>query len=198
MIQRVRAGVARIRDRVEQDLHPVRRHRARTRLSGLEPHPVLFLCKGNICRSPFAAGLLRKLREENGEGQLHRRADVASAGFIRPGRRPPAEAQRAAKDRGVDLTGHRSRLVTRDTVQEHRLLVVMEAAQAHWLRRCVGPVQAPVVILGDLDPDRITRRTILDPVDRPLPAFEACYDRIQRCVEVLHESVTARRPGAFP
>lgn len=198
MIQRIRPGLARGRNLAEQGLHPLRRRRARRTLNDLRRPSILFICKGNICRSPFAAGLLGKLQAEDEEGDPLQGAGATSAGFIRPGRRPPPEAERAAADRDVDLSGHRSRLVTRAMVEAHRLVVVMEAAQVHRLRRCVGSVRPPVVVLGDLDPGRIPRRTILDPVDQPPPVFEACYDRIQRCVEALHERVTTHRPGAFP
>ena len=42
-----------------------------------------------------------------------------------------------------------------------------------------------MVLLGDLDPEPITRRTVLDPVEQPAEVFRSCYDRIDRCVGAL-------------
>ena len=68
---------------------------------------VLFVCTGNQCRSPMAAALLRaRLR------QVGTPVTVASAGFATEGRPAPPEVLDAMGAVGLDLSGHRSRLVT--------------------------------------------------------------------------------------
>jgi protein-tyrosine-phosphatase len=69
---------------------------------------VLFVCAGNICRSPFAEGLARRLAAERGLD-----VEFASAGEIAlDGDRCTRDAVAAAREHGVDLTSHRARRLT--------------------------------------------------------------------------------------
>ena len=71
---------------------------------------VLFVCAGNICRSPFAEGLARRLAAERGLD-----VEFASAGEIAlDGDRCPPDAVAVAKEYGVDLSPHRARRLTTD------------------------------------------------------------------------------------
>ena len=187
---RVRAalhGVARATYRLpERVLHPWRRRAARRRLAAEGgPRSVLFLCYGNICRSAYAAAVAR--------ARLAPEIVVTSAGFFGPDRPSPVEAIAVAAERHVDLGGHRSRLVTSELLAGADAIVVMELRQRE--RLLVGnPGIAPrVYLLGDLDPQPIRRRDVPDPYGEPLTAFQACFDRIERCVDTL-----AALPAAAP
>ena len=69
---------------------------------------VLFVCAGNLCRSPFAEGLARRLATERGLD-----IEFESAGEIAyEGSRCPHDALAAATKHGVDLTDHRARRLT--------------------------------------------------------------------------------------
>jgi len=138
---------------------------------------VLFVCHGNICRSPYAAGVARKL--------LPAGVAVESAGFIGPDRPSPPEAIAVAGERGLDLAPHRSQLITADHLRNSDVVIVMDSRQRHRLVSLQRALSARVVLLGDLDPDAITRRTVLDPVEQPAEVFRLCYDRIDRCVRAL-------------
>jgi len=71
---------------------------------------VLFVCAGNICRSPFAEGLARRLAAERGLD-----VEFASAGEIAlDGDRCPPDAVAVAREYGVDLSSHRARRLTTD------------------------------------------------------------------------------------
>ena len=71
---------------------------------------VLFVCAGNICRSPFAERLARRLAAERGLD-----VEFASAGEIAlDGDRCPPDAVAVAKEYGVDLSSHRARRLTTD------------------------------------------------------------------------------------
>jgi len=170
----------------ERLLHPWRRRRAEL-LVARAAGPVLVLCHGNICRSPYAEAVLRRLLEAKG-------VVVESAGFIGPGRPSPAAAQRAARQRGHDLSGHRSRLLTPEAARAARLVIVMNQAQRTAFRARSGSSD-PVVILGDLDPAPIQTREVLDPVDREALYFMAVYDRIDRCCARLAELLGTARPA---
>src|SRR2546427_7830369 len=101
-------------------LHPLPRQRV---LDALRRRPrltsLLVVCHGNICRSPFAAALLRRASARNG-------VRVDSAGFLGPGRPPPPEAVAAAARHGVDLSAHRSQFGTADRVRLSNLLVALD------------------------------------------------------------------------
>lgn len=170
-------------------LHPLRRRRTERRLrEGRRPASVLFLCLGNVCRSPYAA---RAFRREMEAGPAVR---AASAGFGAWDRRPPSEAVAEAASRGIDLAGHRSRPVAYDLVDSTELFVVTAARQGRRLRHRFGVPPDAIVHLGDLDPARLGGRTIEDPWGGTREAYRRSYDRIDRCVARLAE-ILAGPPG---
>jgi protein-tyrosine phosphatase len=138
----------------------------------------LVVCHGNICRSPFAAALLRRAWSRS-------RIRVDSAGFLGPGRPPPAEAVAVGARYGLDLSAHRSQLLTAERVRAADLIVVMDVAQQRAVCNRFGRAERDVLILGDLDPRPVGTRAIRDPVNQPSEAFEDAYARIERCIEEL-------------
>lgn len=168
-------------------LHPLRRRALRAALRAREwPRSILVVCHGNICRSPFAAGLLA--RAVSPTGTL-----VASAGFVGPGRAAPAEGSIAAARRGIDLSGHRAQLLTPVLAAEAQVILVMDGRQQRMVCERFGRAPKDVMLLGDLDPLPITTRAIHDPVEQPLAAFIESYARLERCVDAF---VAALRPPA--
>jgi protein-tyrosine phosphatase len=152
------------------------------------PRSILVLCHGNVCRSPYAEVALR-LRLEAARLPI----DVASAGFIGPDRSPPPEALAAAIDRGSDMSGHVSQLVRTELLDRSDLVVVMNRGQEADILGRRPRVTRRVLVLGDLDPQSFALHEIADPWGRPRSAFDACYDRIDRCVETLVASLSGLR-----
>ena len=165
--------------------------RRREAVSSLRAHArpgqVLFICHGNLCRSPFAELVFRREMQHMQAGLF----ESVSAGFVGPNRRPPSEAFAAAGRCGIDLSGHRSRLVTFDLVHTSAIVVVMSMAQARAIGRLAGPVSPMIVVLGDLDPLPISTRTIRDPWSETAEVFDASYARIERCVRELASHLSA-------
>jgi protein-tyrosine-phosphatase len=161
--------------------HPFRRNRARRRLRGIDPRSVLFICHGNVCRSPFAAALFARVSAGWPDGP----PQVRSAGFIGPNRAPPAEALVAAQRLGINLESHRSAVFTPDEIKRADLIVVVAPQQARGIRRRFRDSADRVLVLGDLDPESSETRTIIDPWGQPLDVFDASYLRISRCVAEL-------------
>jgi protein-tyrosine phosphatase len=171
----------RIRHAPDVVLHNARRRAAlRKIIQVTTPRSVLFVCHGNICRSPFAAALFTRSMSS----LLADRLQVASAGFTVGNRAAPAEAVKAAAAYDVDLSQHRSRIITPELLRSADLIIVVSSDQA----RALAPrarADAALVVLGDLDTQPITRRTILDPWNGTESAFDESYARIARCIKQL-------------
>lgn len=141
---------------------------------------ILFVCLGNICRSPFAAVVAAERLRGAGRTQVR----CASAGIAaREGARAPAAACDAVAVLGLSLVDHRPQALTRTLVDAHDLIVVMEAAHL-WKLRAAYPDAAGRVVLLSLFDERASggyeRYNIEDPFMRPPEAFGACYGRIDR------------------
>ena len=84
-------------------------------------HFVLFICTGNVCRSPMAEGLFGDLVEKND-------ADFAvkSAGVGAQDGQPPSEnSVRAMQDLGIDITSQRSQMLTAELAYEADMIIGM-------------------------------------------------------------------------
>lgn len=145
------------------------------------PRRILVLCMGNICRSPYAAGVLA--RELPGR-------EVRSAGFLEAGRGSPRFATSVAAERGINLTTHRSVRVTQELVDWADLILVMDRGQARRARNLLLTGCTPLVeLLGDFDTEPVDTRTVLDPNERARAVFNTVYERIDRCCAVIAGSV---------
>lgn len=92
---------------------------------------ILFVCLGNICRSPTAEAVFRKLAEEAG---LAAQADSAGTGGWHAGEAPHPPMIRAAASRGYDLTSLRARQVTRADFTRFDLILAMDGKNLSDLR----------------------------------------------------------------
>jgi len=105
---------------------------------------VLLVCTGNICRSPLAeALLLRTLKERGIEG-----VEVTSAGTGAWDGAPASEgAYLVGLERGLDLSGHRARLLTRELVEQADMILTM--ARHHRARVDELGGEGRVFVLGE-------------------------------------------------
>lgn len=110
---------------------------------------------------------------------------VSSSGFIGPNRSPPPEAIHIAACRGIDLSAHRSRLITAEAVHGADLIVVMDPRQRRAVHTIFGKAYSDLLVLGDVDPRPITRRAIQDPFAQSEDVFSDSFERIDRCVEAV-------------
>jgi len=168
------------------------RWRARSALASARR--VLFICYGNICRSPFA--------EQVARSALGKR-NVSSAGFFpKEGRASPENAVRAASEFGVDLSGHRSRVLTAQDVAQADAIFVFDRANLSDLLKAFPNARRRVHFLGVLDADGPLN--IPDPWGSNLERFSEIYNRIagmlRRCEADLNVVRRAARSqnGGFP
>jgi protein-tyrosine-phosphatase len=88
---------------------------------------ILFVCTGNICRSPMAAAIARNELARLGRTDVQ----VASAGtFALDGHGPSSDAALMAEEHGLSLDGHNAQQLTRELVAEADLVVGMEREHA--------------------------------------------------------------------
>jgi protein-tyrosine phosphatase len=144
---------------------------------------VLFVCLGNICRSPTAEGVLRhKLREAGLADQV----EVASAGTgdWHVGKPPDKRSQAAAKLRGYDLSAQRAQQVTRADFATYDLILAMDNSNLRHLK-ALQPAK------GKAELDLFLRRfqseidEVPDPYHDSDQGFEQVLDLIERASDLL-------------
>lgn len=148
---------------------------------------LLFVCMGNICRSPTAEGVMRALVADAG---LRERIELDSAGTgaWHVGSTPDERACRVARARGVTLAGA-ARQVRREDFLDFDLLLAMDRSNARELRRqAPGEAErAKVRLLRDFDPASGDAREldVPDPYYGAAGGFEEVFDLVQAACEGL-------------
>ncbi len=112
---------------------------------------ILFVCLGNICRSPTAEGVFRALAQEAG---LAARTDSAGTSDWHIGDAPYAPMQAAARARGYDLSALRARQITPADFDDFDLIIGMDAENIAGIERLRPPGNAtPVRLFTDYAPE---------------------------------------------
>ncbi|HUO98639.1 MAG TPA: low molecular weight protein-tyrosine-phosphatase [Rhizomicrobium sp.] len=108
---------------------------------------VLFVCLGNICRSPLAEAAFRA---EAARLNLDVEVDSAGIGDWHEGEAPDPRAQAVARRHGVDISGQRARQVRRDDFRRFTHIVALDRENLAALKR-LGAADAPVELSLLLD-----------------------------------------------
>jgi len=147
------------------------------------PQPIgkiLVLCKGNICRSPFAAELLRQRVRQMGLN-----IQVASAGIEAASNQGAYPlAKRMAQQYGVSLSAHRTTPLSQEMVSEADMILVMEDGQARSMREHYPESAEKLFLLGKFNQEMDYE--IQDPYGGTSEMFAQCYDQITKdCGQLL-------------
>jgi protein-tyrosine phosphatase len=152
---------------------------------------VLFVCLGNICRSPTAEGVFRALCEREGLGDAVR-IESAGTGAYHIGNPPDPRAQAAAKRRGIDLSGQRARQVTRADFDVFDYVLAMDGSNLADLRRVCPPDRhGRLRLFLDFAPDAPVRE-VPDPYYGEGDGFESVLDLIEAAGVGLLADIRAR------
>ena len=138
-------------------------------------HRVLFVCLGNICRSPTAEGVLRHLAAKEAPG-LTLEIDSAGTADYHIGAPPDPRSQRAALRRGIDISGLRARQVAADDFARFDLILAMDEANLRELK-AMQPrdSRAALQLFLEYAPD-LGLKDVPDPYYRDAAAFEEVLD----------------------
>ena len=155
--------------------------------TGTQPIRILFVCLGNICRSPTAHGVFARLLDNRGLGE-HIQVDSAGTGDWHIGHQPDARTQRAAQQRGYDLSYLRARQVKAEDFEQFDYILAMDHANLSDLRM-LCPVNYDGVLALFLSYAK--NHADLDEVPDPYAGGAAGFERVLDMVEDAAEGLLA-------
>lgn len=143
-----------------------------------DPKSILFICQGNVCRSPFAEHLAKGKFSRN-------KIEFMSAGLdVKQANRPPDQAINAAQKFGVDLSTHRSRQVDIDMIKGVDMVMGMEPKQLYHLHLFSKEYKTKYFLLPlfenneALKTNAFPRYHIKDPYGAEEQDFKQCFTHI--------------------
>jgi len=157
----------------------------------MEKIKVLFICMGNICRSPTAHGVFRSLVQQR---NLQAWIEIDSAGThaYHVGEPPDRRAQSTALQRGIDLSDLRARPVnTNDFETFDYILAMDEDNHAILMSQCPEHAQDKVQLFMSYAP-QLKRREVPDPYYGGIKGFENVFDMIDDAAKGLLDDIEQR------
>ena len=153
---------------------------------------VLFVCMGNICRSPTAHGVFQTLVEREGlAGAI--RADSAGTHAYHVGEPPDPRARESAMRRGVDLSTQRARRVQAADFESFDYVLAMDRDNYDILERlCPAGHEHKLRLLLDFAPD-LGVHEVPDPYYGGARGFERVLDLVEAAAQGLLADIRSRR-----
>ncbi|MEW5420638.1 low molecular weight protein-tyrosine-phosphatase [Amorphus sp. 3PC139-8] len=151
---------------------------------------ILFVCLGNICRSPMAAGILRSLAATSVRPI---RIESAGVGPWHVGKPPDGRAIAAAQRHGIDLTGERAQMIAEVDYRSYDMILAMDrSVLANVLQRAPADATARIglfrQVAEDVDAD------VDDPYTGPEDDFETCFVEIEAAAKTLYARLLEPTP----
>lgn len=153
---------------------------------------VLFVCLGNICRSPTAEAVLRELARRH---PVKHEIEIDSAGThgYHAGEPPDERAVAAARRRGIDMSSQRARVVRAEDFERFDLVLAMDEPVYRRLRKIAPPARADRVRLFlDYAPG-LRRREVPDPYYGGDTGFEEVLDLVEEAARGLLAALGSTR-----
>jgi protein-tyrosine phosphatase len=158
---------------------------------------ILFVCTGNICRSPTAEAVFRSRAEAAGLHDIAAAADSAGTHGYHVGQAPDPRAQDHARRRGYDLTGLVARQVEDADFQRFDLVLALDRGHLRLLQRLAGNAgdRAAIGLFLDHAEGSAAGQDVPDPYYGGAAAFDQALDLIETGVDGL---IARLRAGALP
>ena len=152
---------------------------------------ILFVCMGNICRSPTAQGVFQHLVEAQGLADVIG-IDSAGTHAYHVGERPDERASQAALRRGIDMSRQRARRVSERDFEEFDLVLAMDLANYEDLRGfCPPAYEEKLRLFLDYAPDT-REREVPDPYYGGSRGFERVLDLVELAAAGLLADIRQR------
>jgi len=142
---------------------------------------ILFICTGNVCRSPMAEALFRRVAAGRGEFRVF----SAGLGAV-DGQPPTAHSVEAMRELGIDISGQRSRMLTTDLVREADYIFGMTHSHVDTIALLYPPAAEKTFLLREFD-DTLEEfeKDISDPIGGSYEVYENCRDQIEQGIASL-------------
>jgi protein-tyrosine-phosphatase len=153
---------------------------------------ILFVCTGNVCRSPLAEGYFKTLlKEKNVLG-----IEAASAGIAAlVGAKPFECALEVAEVNSFDISEKRGEQLTPEVINEFDQIYCMESWQASVAMQMAPEESGKIALLGSCHPDGKSLVQIPDPRDFTFPETLKTFEAIKESVEHLIKMVASKTPA---
>ena len=148
---------------------------------------ILFVCLGNICRSPMAEGILRSKAVQQG---LNLKIDSAGTGHWHTGENPDKRATKTAKKRGVDISKLIARQIVTEDFDKFDLILVADAEVYHavlTITRNETDKRKIDFIMNPAYPG--LNKAVPDPYFGGIEGFEKVFDMLDKACEMLMKKV---------
>jgi protein-tyrosine phosphatase len=148
---------------------------------------VLFVCMGNVCRSPISQGVFEELvRREGLEGEIS--VDSAGTHSYHMGRAPDPRAQESARRRGLDLSLQRARRITPEDCERYDYVLTMDGENYRLVSALCRSGSAEIQPFLDYAPD-CTQTEVPDPYYGGPEGFERVMDLVEAASKGLLEDI---------
>jgi len=150
---------------------------------------ILFVCTGNICRSPLAEGILREKLRKNGISAV-----VDSCGFesFHVGDPPDPRAQEVAGKRGIDISMHRARLFTTRDFERFDYIYAMDTSHYQNIMKQARSATDRLKVdfmLNLLYPGK--NLGVIDPWYHDLKAFEKVFLQLDEACDLIVDRISS-------
>ncbi len=158
----------------------------------MEKVKVLFVCMGNICRSPLAHGLFEsKVRERGLEGWIV--VDSAGTHAYHVGEAPDPRSQEVARRHGIDLSGQRARQALREDFERYDYILAMDRDNYFNLKQIqTEGSRARLELFLSFAPE-LRLSEVPDPYYGGDEGFDRVYDMVDAAADGLLDAIVAKR-----
>lgn len=148
---------------------------------------VLLVCYGNICRSPMAEGFLNRMLDENDKTD---EVKVISAGLHAFGGSPTGEAIEVMRAKGINISGYRSKQLTKELIEEADLILTMKKEYKDQIISRHPEFKHKVFTLKEFAGET-EDLDIADPYGEGMKAYETCAEEIKQILTNAFEKIVS-------